>query len=137
MPRMDNAQIGSFLSARTTVVEGQSGYWRVVHREREVLIVTDEHHDRMRIMTPVDEAAALSASRLRVLLEANFDRALDAKFAIGQSYVWSAFLHPLTPLTEAFFADALDQVVTLGDNYGTTYTSSALVFGEPLSEDLN
>ena len=40
------------------------------------------------------------------------------------------FIHPLSPLTEAQFIDGVSQVVTLAENYGTSYTSTNLVFGE-------
>jgi hypothetical protein len=82
----------------------------------------------MRIMTPVAEDDELSAKQVRTLLEANFDRALDARYALARGYVWSAFIHPLTALTEAEFVDGVHQVVTLAENYGTSYTSTDLVF---------
>jgi hypothetical protein len=91
--------------------------------------VTDERADRMRIMTPIVRRSAVTDDELATLLEANFDRALDAKFALHQGHVWSVFVHPLSKLDEAQLVDAARQVATLADNYGTTYTSSPLVFG--------
>ena len=79
-------------------------------------------------MTPVVEESALSSEDLRALLAANFDRALDARYAVARGYLWSVFLHPLTTLTDAQFLDGVEQVVNLAQNYGTSYTSSDLVF---------
>ena len=79
-------------------------------------------------MSPVVEDTELPAEQARTLLEANFDRALDARYAVSRGYVWSAFIHPLSALTEEEFVDGVRQVVTLAENYGTSYTSTDLVF---------
>jgi len=63
------------------------------------------------------------------LLEANFDRALDAKYCLYEGFVCSVFTHPLKELQDHQFVDALQQVVNLANNYGTTFTSTDFVFG--------
>ena len=70
----------------------------------------------------------LTDDEARLLLAANFDRALDARYAVARGYVWSVFIHPLSLLTDAQFIDGVSQVVTLADTYGTSYTSTDLVF---------
>ena len=70
-----------------------------------------------------------SSDTLQILLEANYDRALDARYCINNEVIWSAFLHPLAELNDRQFLNALDQVVTLKNNFGSSYTSSGLVFG--------
>ena len=69
------------------------------------------------------------AELLWTLLCANFDRALDAKYAIHRGLLWSTFVHPLGELTAAEFESGLKQVYTLRATYGTTYTSTDMVFG--------
>ncbi|HKA25292.1 MAG TPA: hypothetical protein VKF80_09950, partial [Candidatus Eisenbacteria bacterium] len=66
---------------------------------------------------------------LALLLRANFDRALDAKFALRGEELWSLFVHPLSTLVSDDLGLFLDQVVTLVKNTGTTYASTDLVFG--------
>ncbi|MEM7549619.1 MAG: hypothetical protein AAF363_08090 [Bacteroidota bacterium] len=83
----------------------------------------------MRIISPVAETNDMSKEQFEVLLEANFDRALDAKYSIYDNIVWSAFTHPLKELTEEQLVDALRQVVNLVNNFGTTFTSTDMVFG--------
>jgi len=61
-------------------------------------------------------------------MEANFDRTLDARYALFQGKLWSVYLHPLNSLTEEEFAAALDQVANLVETYGTTYASGQLQF---------
>jgi hypothetical protein len=39
-------------------------------------------------------------------------------------------MHPLAELTEAQFRDGVEQVATLADNFGTSFASSNLSFGE-------
>ena len=63
------------------------------------------------------------------LMQANFDTALDARYAIAQKVIWTAYLHPLGSLGEAQFVSGLAQVVTLAENFGTTFSSGAMTFG--------
>ena len=125
---MDNGRLQTLIEGLAEDIEGEAGYWSFTVASRQVIVVTDDAADRMRIMTPVAEDDGLTAEQVRTLLEANFDRALDARYALARGYVWSAFIHPLTALTEGEFVEGVHQVVTLADNYGTTYTSTDLVF---------
>jgi len=36
-------------------------------------------------------------------MQANFDSALDARYAIAKGKLWSAFIHPLSELNEEQF----------------------------------
>lgn len=131
---MNNQRLDSIIRARASIRDGQPGFWQIDYRERSVLIVTDESHDRMRIITPVVEVTEIGEEIWLMALSANFDRALDARYAINGDYLWSAFIHPLGLLTESQFENALDQVVTLADNFGTSFSSTDLVFGGNDSE---
>jgi hypothetical protein len=105
------------------------GRWKIVFMNRELFVITDESANRMRIMTPIIEEENLDQADMKVLLEANFSRALDAKYSLYQGLLWSSFTHPLQELTVEQLKDALKQVATLADRYGDTYSSSDLVFG--------
>lgn len=94
-----------------------------------VMILTDEQADRMRIMVPVAEAEDLPPELAERLLQANFDAALDARYAIGRGTVWATFIHPLSPLTPDQLASGLAQTITAAATFGTTFSSGALVFG--------
>lgn len=127
---MDNHQLGILIrEAATKMVEDQLGFWKFEVGDSLVFVITDQSHNRMRIMTPVAELDSLSSEQLQVLLAANFDRALDARYCGNDSVLWSAFLHPLAELRSHQFLDALSQVVTLSKNFGGSYTSSDIVFG--------
>ena len=127
---MNNKQLGVLIrKAATQIHEDQLGFWKFEVGDAIVFVITDESHNRMRIMSPVIELGSVASDGLQILLEANYDRALDARYCIKNEVVWSAFLHPLAELNDRQFLDALKQVITLNSNYGSSYTSSGLVFG--------
>ena len=94
-----------------------------------VRLVFDVNADRMRLFTRVASSDDLSGAQLERLMQANFDTALDARYAIAGGQVWSTFMHPLISLTEEDFVSAIAQTVTLVRTYGTTFSSGALSFG--------
>lgn len=94
-----------------------------------VTLVFDVNADRMRLFTRVAASDGLSGAQLKRLMQANFDTALDARYAIAGGQVWSTYMHPLVSLTEDDFVSAIAQTVTLVRTYGTTFSSGALSFG--------
>ncbi|MEO0347344.1 MAG: hypothetical protein AAF229_13975, partial [Pseudomonadota bacterium] len=83
--------------------------------ERQILLVSDPEADRMRIMIPVNDAAALDPEELMRLMQANFDSALDARYAIANGTLWSTFLHRLSTLTEIDFLSGIGQTINTAD----------------------
>lgn len=132
---MTTSAIGKLLDSYLTELEGESGFWRGMREDVQIFVLSDESHDRMRIMAPVGELKALETRVLQMLLEANYDRALDAKYAMRGKEVWSVSVHPLATLAPDDFASFLDQVVRLVKNTGSTYASSDLVFGGGRPDD--
>jgi hypothetical protein len=126
---MTNARLDVLIRELSDKVEGQLGYWQFTIAQRDLLVVTDERHNRMRIMTPVAAQDQLDKDELLRLLSANYDRALDAKYALSQDTLWSVFTHPLKELTDEQFIGCVGQVATLADNFGGSYASSGLFFG--------
>jgi hypothetical protein len=95
-----------------------------------VTVFLDEGANRMRVMVPVASAEALSPEDLTRVLQANFDTALDARYAIAQGRLWSVFVHPLAELTREQLILGIGQTVNLAQSYGTLYTSGAQIFGQ-------
>lgn len=122
-------QMDSLIRAHAMDVEGRPGFWEFSLGERPVLVLTDQSANRMRIFSPIAQDSDLDEKDLRRMLEANFHAALDAKYSLHQGFVISVFTHPLRELTDAQFVDALFQVVTLAETYGSTYQSTDLIFG--------
>lgn len=103
--------------------------WQFTIEERPMFAVTDTNAGRMRVMTPIAEAEALPEGAMQRLMQANFDTALDARYAVGQGLVWGAFIHPLDSLTIEDFASGVLQTKSLADTFGTTFSSGVLNFG--------
>ena len=126
---MNIARIGALLEKLELQTVGGDGKWRVVLNDREVVIIANEAANRMRIFTPVVGADELTEGILLRVMQANFDSALDARYAIAKGGLWSAFIHPLRTLDDESFLQALGQVVNLANTYGTTYSSGMLIYG--------
>ncbi len=62
-------------------------------------------------------------------MQANFDSALDARYAIAKQTLWSVYLHPLSSLRDDEFLTGLGETVNLVSTFGTTYSSGLLNFG--------
>lgn len=130
--QMNNARLDKLIREAKGIegeIKGKPGFWEFRFRGHKIYVITDESADRMRIMTPVASAEGLTQEALFRAMQANFDTALDARYAIAQGALWSAFIHPLSPLGDAEFQSGLSQVATLAATYGTTYNSGALRFG--------
>ena len=94
-----------------------------------VIVIADPRANRMRAMVPIRSADGLTADELARLMQANFDTALDARYALAQGRLWGAFIHPLSPLEKDQLISALIQTVNLARTYGQTYSGGAEVFG--------
>ncbi len=102
-----------------------------------IYLITDVASNRMRLMAGIVEETDLTAKDFKILLEANYDRALDAKYALSDGVLWSVFVHSLKELTPEGLTSGLYQVRNLVYTYGTTYTSTNFVFGGDDEDDGN
>ena len=125
---MNNERLETLLKSVATIREGQLGAWTAVFEGRLVIVLTDEANNRMRVITPIIESKKLDDAALKRLMEANFESALDARYALFKDYLWSVYVHPLAELSGAQFLDALNQVKQLADTFGDSYSSTGVVF---------
>jgi len=101
-----------------------------------VLVVMAPGADRMRAMVPIASVDDVSAEEMSRMMQANFDTALDARYAVAQGRVWGVFIHPLAALEREQFLSGLAQTVNLARTYGTLYSGGAQVFGGGDSNDI-
>lgn len=94
-----------------------------------VFVVADPAADRMRAMVPIRSAEGIKPEEMLRLMQANFDSALDARYAIAQGRLWGVFIHPLSPLEQEQFLSGIAQTVNVARTYGQTYSGGAQVFG--------
>ncbi len=128
--------MAKLLDSYLTDLDGQPGFWRGMRGETPVFVFSDDEHDRMRIMAPVGVVEELDSDLLHILLQANYDRALDARYAMRGNELWSVVVHPLATLATDDLPSLFDQVVTLVKNTGSTFASTELVFNSfPVDDD--
>lgn len=120
--------MGKLLDSYLQELDGQPGFWRGMRGEVPVFVFSDDDHDRMRIMSPIGVVEELDPDLLHVLLQANYDRALDARYAMRGNELWSVVVHPLATLATDDLPSLFDQVVLLVQNTGSTFASTELVF---------
>ena len=125
---MTTTAMGKLLDSYLTDLEGENGFWRGNRDEVPVFVFSDDEHDRMRLMAPIGVVEELDSELLHVLLQANYDRALDARYAMRNKELWAVVVHPLATLATDDLPSLFDQVVMLVKNTGTTFSSTELVF---------
>lgn len=94
-----------------------------------VLIVADVTANRMRAMVPIAAADGMSPEELMRTMQANFDSALDARYAVARGRLWGVFIHPLKELERDQLISGIAQTVNVAQTYGGLYTSGAAQFG--------
>jgi hypothetical protein len=83
------------------------------------------HADRMRIFAAVAEESALTVASSRILLQANFGKTYDARYALHEGVLYAVYLHPLSTLDPRELEAALPQVARLVRNFGSTYSAGS------------
>ena len=124
-----------YITEDARVIEDQGNMVEYEMDSIRIYMVVDVASDRMRFVAGVAEASSLTPEDHKLLLEANYDRALDAKYALSNGVLWSVFVHPLSDLTPYLIKNGLYQVRNLVYTYGTSYTSTGMVFGGEEEEE--
>jgi len=91
-----------------------------------IYLLSDTSSDRMRLVAAIASATHLRRRDLGVLLQANFDRTLDARYAISDGVVYSVFQHRISSLTPEQIRSALAQVVSLAKTFGSGFSAAGL-----------
>lgn len=116
-----------FHDASDSIVSQQS-QWRFIIKKVPFIAIADSTHNRMRIISPIAKSNRLTNELKTTSLMANFHTALDVKYAISDEVLWSVFIHPLKELSENQVYDAISQVYYAHVNFGSTFSSTSLVF---------
>ncbi len=126
---MNNIELGEIITSVSDSIQGDSGRWQFMIKNTPFFCITDETNNRMRIISPIVESNKLDDELKTNALAANFHTALDVKYAISEGILWSVFIHPLKELTEMQVKDAISQVFFASRTFGTTYSSTDLIYG--------
>ena len=106
----------------------ENNVFSFVLEKTQLYCVWDVKADRMRLVSPIAKSKDVPAEFLEMALQANYHSVLDPRYAIGDGVLYSAFIHPLSPLTEDELRSAILQVAIAANTFGSTFTSGALVF---------
>lgn len=117
-------------------IERDGNSWQFMLNETQVLVVSDPIAGRMRIMVPIIQADSLSPELLARMMQANFDSALDARYAIANGLLWGTYIHPLINLSEEQFLSGLGQTISIVNTFGTSFSSGTVVFGGGDSQNI-
>ncbi len=126
---MDNTILQEVIQKHADTLGGVTGNWKFIYKEIPMLCVTDEANNRMRIISPITESDTLDKDLLLDSMTANFHSALDVKYAIANGILWSVYIHPLKELSNEQVESAISQVYYAAKTFGTTFTSTELIFG--------
>lgn len=132
---MNNEKLLTIYTTVSDSIQGNPGGWQFFIKNIPVLSITDENHNRMRIISPIADANTLNEDLIKAALVANFHTALDVKYAVSDGVLWSVFIHPLKELTENQVKDAVSQVYHANINFGTTFASTSLSFPGSLHKE--
>ena len=127
-PPMTYERLGRILFALDSAAQPAGPGFQLTIAGVPMLVVTDPAADRMRAMVPLRPAEGLTAEELMRMMQANFDTALDARYAVARGQLWAVFIHPLSPLQKDQLISGLGQTVNIARTYGTLYTGGALQF---------
>ena len=125
---MTQAKLEEIVKKLADEANGINGRVEFTYNGMEMLLMSDKAANRMRIITPIASYSELSAEHIDNIMHSNFHSALDARYAVSKDILFSAYIHPLSPLTEEQILSAINQVFSLAATFGTAYTSSNLIY---------
>ncbi len=126
---MTMERMGAILTALDPEARRRGTRFELTLADVPVLVVADPAADRMRAMVPIRRVEGMDAGEMLRVMQANFDSALDARYAVAQGRLWSVYIHPLGALERDQLISGLGQAVNVAASYGTTYSGGALAFG--------
>lgn len=126
---MTAARLGELVQIVDANARNQGNSWQFTFQKRPFIVVFDEKADRMRMFTPIGPENLLTEDLMRRMLQANFDSALDARYAVANELIWGVFIHPLSPLDQDQFASAVVQILNVATSFGNTFSSGLFTYG--------
>ncbi len=110
--------------------EGENGYVEFVFNDVKMYLISDVTHDRMRIISAIAEYKDVTKEQLDAMMVSNFHTAIDARYGVSHGILYSAYIHPLSSLTEKQIKSSLTQVSNLALSFGSEYSSGLLQYGK-------
>jgi hypothetical protein len=127
---MSQDEMENIVADNVEVIDRQKGHIIFTYNKVKMALISDVTHDRMRIIAPIKNYSEVTPAQKDKIMESNFHKALDARYAASRGVLYSAYIHPMSPLTKVELEDALIQVSALVLNFGSTYSGGNLSFGD-------
>lgn len=124
-------KLAAIISELGSNVQQRANIWLFEFYGVKVSCMVSTEFDRMRFIAPIIPVAQLTGKQKDEMLAANIHTALDVRYGIDNGVVYSAFIHPLSPLTEDQVVSAMQQVSRAVLTFGSSYSSTDLAFGAP------
>lgn len=125
---MTSENLRTLIEQRSDTIEQNGNSIRFALNNLALICIYDDNANRMRIISPIVERKNIDEEQLLNAMVANFHSALDVKYALSDEIIWAVFIHPLKELSAHQVLDAIDQVYKANITFGTTYSSTNLVF---------
>jgi hypothetical protein len=125
---MTQEKMEAYVLQNAQVLGEEEGYILFRFQGVKMALISDEEHNRMRIIAPITRYSNLAPKIKDSLMHSNFHLALDARYAVSEDTLYAAFIHPLSTLAQEDLESALKQVYNLTSSFGKTYSSGQLDF---------
>lgn len=135
-PPMSRDRMSEIVTALDPDAQAMPNGFQLTIDDVPMLIVHDLVANRMRAMVPIRMADGMTPEELERVLQANFDTALDARYALANGRLWAIFIHPFRELERDQLISGLAQTVNIANTYGSLYTGGATQFGRGDSAQL-
>jgi Tir chaperone protein (CesT) family len=94
------------------IIHDASEAWQIRNSQIHLLVILSQDHSWLRLLSPIASAEE-AQSLLPQLLEDNFDRTQEVRYALNQNVLWGVFHHPLASLTTEDLENAIASLVSL------------------------
>lgn len=128
-PPMTLERLGEIILSLDEDARPNGNSFQMTIEDVPVLILTDTDADRMRALVPIRSSEEMTSEEVLRVMQANFDTALDARYAIANGKLWGTFIHPLASLEKDEFISGLGQTINIAKTYGTLFSGGSLSFG--------
>ncbi|MAZ66780.1 MAG: hypothetical protein CMF25_06685 [Kangiellaceae bacterium] len=125
---MNQQEMEAIVNDMATEAKGSEGFVEFRYNKVKMYLISDNVHDRMRIVAPVANYNDVTDEQRTKVLESNFHNSLDARYAVSEGILYTAFIHPMSDLNQKLIQTAVVQVSNLAITFGTDYTSGVLSF---------
>ncbi|NJK36941.1 MAG: hypothetical protein HC835_06200 [Oscillatoriales cyanobacterium RM2_1_1] len=111
---MTPAEINTWLRYQfeASVTQADPTSWQVENENFRLLVLLSEDESWVRMLIPIAPVQQ-AQDLLGQLLEANFDRTLEIRYAIHQEIIWGVFQHSLISLVSTDFISAISGLIAL------------------------